>query len=325
MGLIMGREEVANRRFEDVESRYLQIRDSAAGAVERPSVFFNSPFDNSWSQPGGEQYIAMLAADAGADYRFADDGERATLTLTLEQVEADFGNAEFLVNTGRFPGQNDSTLETFFQSASEEEREVYRELRAVRCGRVFSRARRVTEDGRANDFFETGAVRPDLMLADFVGVFQRQRTEGMHYQYWLGRATPDVVGDGACVEETRRGVVWDASVDHHFVVKGRGRWEMERVVGRARVMLRGMRELQGRQWRLYFTNGGRKGEVGVALSVEVRGAERGNGEWRGRMGRVRAAVRSALGTGVYGVSRREFARRLSVRAAAVRAERGELH
>jgi len=58
-------------------ARYQQAKTLTSYLSTRVTVFTNTAYEGTWYMPGGESYIAILLADAGADY----------LSKTLKVVE----------------------------------------------------------------------------------------------------------------------------------------------------------------------------------------------------------------------------------------------
>jgi len=164
--------------FKEIEFSYNNVKLLANQAQRRPSVFLNFPFSFGgppiWAMPSEKQYITQYLRDANVDYLYMNDGKNTTNFDTLQSITDKFKWARFLLLTGKFPASSDTSLSSFFLDESENStnnaiaiNEALRGLAAVRCANVWSRTKRLSELG-ANDFFELGAIRPDLILQDLV-------------------------------------------------------------------------------------------------------------------------------------------------------------
>lgn len=150
----------ANRQFEEVASSYLALKEQVSALSARPTVFTNTDFQGSWYVPGGESYAAILLRDAGADYLWADTPGTGANPLAFEEVFDAAKEANFWLNVG-FAGDLASLLMMD---------ERYADFDAFAEGKVYNYNKRVNANG-GMDYFESGAARPDLVLADLVAIF----------------------------------------------------------------------------------------------------------------------------------------------------------
>lgn len=173
-GLLFGREEEATSRFEEVRRGYQETLDRLADGQRGPKVLVNAPYNGSWALPAGESYMARLLADAGADYPWSETPGTGSIFLDLEEVFARAADAEVWVNLGfgwRTPRDvvsADPRLASFAP---------------YRSGRMYHYNRRVREDG-ANDFWESGAARPDRILADLGRIFHPDLISDHEFHYY---------------------------------------------------------------------------------------------------------------------------------------------
>src|SRR5690606_23480458 len=68
MGAFFGREELAERKFAEIEAQYLEVKTLAAQAEGKPTVFTGLPWKGDWFVSGGNSFQARLFKDAGAFY-----------------------------------------------------------------------------------------------------------------------------------------------------------------------------------------------------------------------------------------------------------------
>ena len=162
-GALFERDARAAEIFRERADRYTEIRDRVTRRVpsdQRPTVFANGPWQGQWPVPAGDSYMARLFADAGAQYLWAHTEGTGSIFLDLEAVLARALTADYWINLN-YDWTNmadvrraDRRLTTFA---------------AYRAGRLYHYIRRVRPSG-ANDFWETGVGRPDLVLADLVAI-----------------------------------------------------------------------------------------------------------------------------------------------------------
>jgi len=160
LAAFFNQEGAATEQFAEVVARYEALTALTADLAERPTVFNNTPFDGTWYMPGGNSYVAQLLADAGADYLWADDESTGSLFLDFETVFDRAAGADYWINIGFF-----ATLDDL---AAADER--FTEFAAYQNGNVYNNDARVNEFG-GNDYYESGAANPHLVLADLIRIF----------------------------------------------------------------------------------------------------------------------------------------------------------
>jgi iron complex transport system substrate-binding protein len=161
IALFFNTEGVAQTDYTEMATRYEEIAALAATTESRPTVFANTPYNDTWYMPGGRSYLAQLLADAGADYLWADDESTGSLFLDFETVFEQAADADYWVNAGFFWQSLDDAL-------AEDER--YAQFGAFQSGLVYSNNARVNANG-GSDYFESGVANPDVILADLVTIF----------------------------------------------------------------------------------------------------------------------------------------------------------
>ena len=153
------REAEANAIFTGIAERYEALRAKADSAGSRPTVLVGTPFQGTWHVSGGDGYQARLIADAGADYLWSEDRTRGALSLDFETVYARGLEADVWLHAYGWQNlelalRNDPRMGAFA---------------AFRAARVYNNDLRVS-DGGGNDYWESGSLRPDRILADLVSI-----------------------------------------------------------------------------------------------------------------------------------------------------------
>ncbi|RXQ93906.1 ABC transporter substrate-binding protein [Ancylomarina salipaludis] len=149
------KEEKADKLFTSLEERYLNIKSEINHVTNRPGVISGYHFKGIWYMPGGQSYLAQLLRDAKGDYCWFSDSSQGSIPLSFEVVLEKQSGAKIWFG----PAQCRSLKEM----ADLDER--YTLFQAYRDGQVYSMTKRKNEKG-ANDYFESGVIRPDLMLKD---------------------------------------------------------------------------------------------------------------------------------------------------------------
>lgn len=277
IALLLDRTKEVNRKFGEIASSYARTKREAAAAIRRPSVFFNSPFRDTWFQPSEKQFTTSFARDSNVDYRFGNDGKSTTNSFKFSEILKLFRSATFLVNVGFFPSSSSTTLKKFVEASITTPpgtltyKNLVRQLVSVRCGNVWSNQRRVTSDGFATDFFESAVFRPDLKLLDYVKLLHPDLSfrGKVTYSYSLGKATPAVVGSKCpFVTLTGKPKKGKAFVDRYFVVSKSNRFSIEdrledQVLPKLSQLLKTKRE----SIDVFFTNAHTKKDVSLTVRI----------------------------------------------------------
>jgi len=159
MGALTDREDLVNRKFDSVEQAYQRLAAIGKASAIRPSVIIGMPFKGTWYMPAGDSYVAQLLRDAGANYHWSDTKGTGSLALNFETVAPVALTADFWLDVGDV----DSKKEILSRDTR------YEAFRAFRSGAVYSYNRRVNAAG-ASDYWESGAVNPQSVLADLIRI-----------------------------------------------------------------------------------------------------------------------------------------------------------
>ncbi len=158
--LFFNAEARANAYFDGVASEYQRLVALTERVSTRPSVLINTPYQDVWYIPGGKSFAARFLLDAGASYAWADDETTGSLPLSIEDVFAKASDAEFWVNVGFFGSLKD------LEAADAR----FAQFAAFKNGKVFNNDKR-TNENFGNDYFESGVIRPHIILADLIKIF----------------------------------------------------------------------------------------------------------------------------------------------------------
>ena len=171
LGELTGCREAAENLFAELEKRYVSLKESVPDDVRRPSVMLNTPYGDTWFMASPHSSMACLLRDAGARYVFSldgQDGKTGSGTYVIDSEEAFLlaSEADFWLNVGQFRtvGQ---LVAAYPETAS---------LNCVARRNIYSCDRRTT-DGGGSDFWESGSVRPDLVLADLIRIFHPELSD----------------------------------------------------------------------------------------------------------------------------------------------------
>lgn len=158
-GKLLGKEKEAQEKFSEVEKNYHFYKNLASKSKTHPSVLTNEIYGNQWFVAGGNSQLAHFIKDANANYIFADNDESKSTPKSFEEVFAKAKNADFWVNVGNH--KNKKELLAINGN--------YAKMKVYQDGNIYTISGK--EKGSANDFFESGIVRADLVLKDYIKIF----------------------------------------------------------------------------------------------------------------------------------------------------------
>ena len=157
---LTGKTVLADSLFSAVEAHYDSLKSLTSLVSKRPDIICNLPYKGSWYMPGGNSYVSNVIADAGANYLWSDHPGTGGIQIDFEAVYAKGISADYWIN----PGFASSIADIVGSD------ERLSDFQAVTYGHVYNSNKRVSRD-IANDYWESGIVMPDVILADLVSIF----------------------------------------------------------------------------------------------------------------------------------------------------------
>ena len=163
VGMLIGKEREASEIFAGIEQRYQTLKEAAAKATVRPTVFSGEMHYGTWHAVGGKNYLAQIFRDAGADYVINDE-ETSGENLEFEKMYALAAKADYWRILNSYPG--DFSYDAL--KASEPRNELfkaYQEKKVIYCNM------------KQTPYYEISPVKPDVLLKDFVAIFHPELVE----------------------------------------------------------------------------------------------------------------------------------------------------
>lgn len=157
---IAGCREEGEKFFGEIPTRYNHLKELATSATSKPKVMLNTPYADSWFMPSTQSYMARLVADAAGNYLYKRDTDNTSATIDNEEAYLMAAKADCWLNVGQL-------------RTAEELRSRYPKLADIDCvknGNIFNCTRRTSPSG-GNDFWESGVIRPDIILSDLIKIF----------------------------------------------------------------------------------------------------------------------------------------------------------
>ncbi|WP_449387033.1 ABC transporter substrate-binding protein [Chryseobacterium lineare] len=158
-GKLFGKEKEAVAKYNEIEENYNQLKQMALKAKARPTVLANEMYGDVWYLPGGKTAVANFINDANANYILKNNTDEKAVTMSFEEVFAKADQVQYWVNAGN----HTSKKEMLGMNP------VYSKLSVFNKGKMYVITGK--EKAKANDFFESGVVRSDLVLKDYIKIF----------------------------------------------------------------------------------------------------------------------------------------------------------
>ena len=158
VGLLSGREDVADSLFKSTENSYNSLKALAAGAVGKPRIMSERKYGSSWFIVGGASYIAQMYKDAGADYIFSDNPDTGSVPFAFETVfdkgaDSDLWVFKYAAERPMTYADLEAEYSPYARFAPFRNRKIYI------CNTV------------GTPYYEYIAIHPDYILADYVKMF----------------------------------------------------------------------------------------------------------------------------------------------------------
>lgn len=158
-GKLFTKEEIAEKKYAEIEKNYNELKKLASTSKSQPKVLANEMYGDVWYLPGGKTFTANYIFDANADYILKGNPEEKAVTMSFEEVYSKSKQTQYWVNAGNHLSKQELlTINPY-----------YGKLEVFNRGKIYGVTAR--EEQKSNDFFESGVVRADLILKDYIKIF----------------------------------------------------------------------------------------------------------------------------------------------------------
>ena len=167
-GAFLGLDSVADSVFTTIERKYNALKDSVKTIEDKPLVLVGAPWKGVWYMPGGKSYKAGLIADAGGLYVLEVDTSTGSVGMDFEKVFSLMSGAAVWIEV---PYLNSAEM----LSANS----LFGKFKAFGDSAVFNNFGRANK--LANDYWETGVCRPDIVLKDLINIFHGKSADSLTF------------------------------------------------------------------------------------------------------------------------------------------------
>ena len=166
--------EEAKEIFDSIGERYENLRIGALAASTKPRVMLNSPYKDVWFVPSKDSYIVRLIEDAGGEYICGGEGDLSR-PISGESAYVYLSEADYWLNP--------NTSRTIAALVAENPK--FADTQVVRNRNVYNCTALSTPSG-GSDFWESGALRADVALADMLAILHPELSQN-HTLYYFER------------------------------------------------------------------------------------------------------------------------------------------
>jgi iron complex transport system substrate-binding protein len=149
------KEEIAKNIFNKIEKKYLELKDKIKRSHQLKKVLVGEIQNGKWAVPGGLSDLAIMIKDAGGELLFAMP-TRQTQYIPLENLIKNKINADVWLTHNNWTNINELNKNSIYKF--------------VNFKSVFNYNKKMNIQN-ANDYWEMGMQRPDLMLSDLKNIF----------------------------------------------------------------------------------------------------------------------------------------------------------
>ena len=175
IGEIAGRREQSVALFEEIASRYTTLSTdikAKIGEARRPQVMLNTPYRDAWFLPARSSYIVQLIEDAGGKTFTTQSEGNTSEPIDIEQALLYASQSDMWLN----PSGCNSIAELVALNPK------FATVPPVIRGEVWNNNARQTTMG-GSDFWESGVVRPDIILNDLATILHPELMTGKELYY----------------------------------------------------------------------------------------------------------------------------------------------
>ena len=170
-GLVFGCPEKAREIFQTTRDRYLALK-ALASESDRPTVLLERKYGGTWAVPAGESYIAVMHADAGANYLYGDTRGSRSIHHSFEEVYDHCADADFwFLKYG--------TRQPLTYDLLAGEYAPYANFRAWKEHRIY------TCSTLSTTYYDDITIHPDRVLEDLVAIYHPDLLPGHVQRYYF--------------------------------------------------------------------------------------------------------------------------------------------
>jgi iron complex transport system substrate-binding protein len=158
-GVLYGKEELANKIFNNIELEYNKVKNLAKNSKTKPKVLSGVMHKDKWNLPAGESYVAQYLQDANLNYHWQNTKGNGSVSLSFESVSEKANDASIWIGPGYFDSFNQL----------EEANQHYTQFDAFKNKKVYNFTKRKGKTGGVL-YYELAPMQPHIVLKDIIKV-----------------------------------------------------------------------------------------------------------------------------------------------------------
>lgn len=170
LALFAGKEATADSIFSSIEADYKRLKELTQEVEHRPSVFSGKMKGGTWYAAGGDSYFAHYFRDSGADYIIKNQ-LTGSMPMDYESIYSLAAEADYWRLLTSSP-------KGFGKKMLKEEDERYADFKAYKTNKV------LVCNLREVPYREESAIKPNILLADYIYHFHPQLLPDYQPTYW---------------------------------------------------------------------------------------------------------------------------------------------
>jgi iron complex transport system substrate-binding protein len=173
-GALFCNEKKADDLFYSIAKEYNSIKSLIVGETRnRPEVLLGLPWKDTWFISPGNSFMNRLISDAGGNYLWKDTMSDISMPFGIENVYIKAMDAEYWLNIGSIKSKGEITAIDYRLG----------DLPVFKNGKMFNNNNRVAISG-GNDYWESGAIRPQIILKDIAAILHPELFPGYELFYY---------------------------------------------------------------------------------------------------------------------------------------------
>ena len=179
-GALSGDMAAADSVLSVVKSNYEAITKEVISRRESPrKVLLNIPYNDQWFVPASDNYLTVLIHDAGGLVLGCEEGKAASTVMSVEKAYSLSKEADSWLNVGWCSTEKDLLgVNPIFSDMLDNIKKNAEGLVPGGTPIVWNDNKRVNDKG-GNDIWQSGAVRPDLILRDLAAILHPGEETGI--------------------------------------------------------------------------------------------------------------------------------------------------
>lgn len=166
----IGKEKKADSIFNKLSQRYNSLKELASKVKKRPTVFSGKMRSGTWYVPGGKSFYANYFRDAGAQY-IIDDDKQGAYPLDFETVYTKAAQCDYWRILVPEPVGFDRKA-LISQDPRYGDFKAFKNKNVIMC------------NIREKPFYEQNAMKPDVILADYIHFFHSEFLPNHHPEFY---------------------------------------------------------------------------------------------------------------------------------------------